>query len=172
MSIRAVEWALSVPVGNHFAKLVLITLANNADDETFSCWPSAAYVSARCEISKRTVYRAVNYLKDRNLIACERRKWPSGTNRSPKYTLKINLVPIGHKVVSTQTQPCATAGTTRTVNEPSLSLREPIFVECGSDAWRSWEQHFSKNKINVLSRPPREYREGRWGWYFATEYPQ
>ena len=172
MSIRAVEWALSIPVGNHFAKLVLIALANNADDEMFQCWPSVQYLAQRCELSESTVYRAVSFLRAHEFLTTEHRRWPGGVRRTPKYTLRVNVLSNRQCLLSNTTQGPVSVDSRRTVNEPSQRLGAQIFVECGTDAWRAWERHFQKNKINPLGRPPRELREGRWGWYFPTEFPQ
>lgn len=172
MSIRAIEWALSAQVGHPQAKIVLVCLANNADDEVFECWPSAEYIAARVELSRRSVYRAINYLVDKGFIRAEKRKWPNAVRRTPKYTL-LGVVPISHNVVTPESQGCATAGTRRTVtNEPSQSLAPRIFVECGTDAWNAWVRHYAAKKINPIGKPPVTFLNGVAGWYFPTEFPQ
>ena len=89
MSIRAMVWALDTPVGDPQAKLVLIALADHADDETFQCWPSVGYIAKRCELGRSTVYRIIISLRDKGLIKHEKRRWPTGSGRSPLFTLLV-----------------------------------------------------------------------------------
>ena len=63
MSIKLVSDAFSAEVGNYGMKLVLIKLADNANDEG-TCWPSYKNMAKQCEMSERTVMRYMS-----NLIA-------------------------------------------------------------------------------------------------------
>ncbi len=103
MSIRAMVWALDTPVGDHLAKLVLIALADNADDEKFQCWPSVTHLARRCEIGRSTVYRSIVHLTRLGLIHHEKRRNTIGVPRQPLFTLHVpalvpnrdNIVPRG-----------------------------------------------------------------------------
>lgn len=172
MSIRAIEWALSAQVGHPQAKIVLICLANNADDEVFECWPSADYIAQRVELSRASVYRAIHFLIEHGFIRAEKRKWPNAVRRTPKYTLlgvvsiRDNVVSeLGDKVVSLRRQDEPSI-------EPSQRTEPLIFVEYGTDAWKAWARHYQAKKINSLGRPPITYVNGVGGWYFPTEFPQ
>ncbi|MFS1524472.1 helix-turn-helix domain-containing protein, partial [Microbulbifer sp. 2304DJ12-6] len=49
--------AMKVKVGNPLRKLVLLKLADNANDQG-ECWPSYQHVADQCEISRRSaMYR-------------------------------------------------------------------------------------------------------------------
>lgn len=55
-------WAATV--GDHTDKLVLLSLADNANDAG-ECYPSLTSVAKRCEISKRTAIRAIQSLAEK-----------------------------------------------------------------------------------------------------------
>jgi hypothetical protein len=57
MSIQAVAWALSLPVPDPFAKLVLISLSNHADQQTGHCWPTMSFIGKQASCDRRTVMR-------------------------------------------------------------------------------------------------------------------
>ena len=67
MSTRVVVWAFDQRVESSAAKLVLVKLADNANDDGM-CWPSHAYLSKHCELSKASIKRHVAYLASRNLV--------------------------------------------------------------------------------------------------------
>ena len=67
MSIRAIDWAFHQECGNPLTKLVLIKLADNANDDG-QCWPAMSYISTHCECSVSTVQRAIAKLKQMKLL--------------------------------------------------------------------------------------------------------
>lgn len=62
MSVQAISWALSVETGNPSAKLVLITIANYAD-EYGVCWPSQDLIACQTEQSVDSVQRRIRELE-------------------------------------------------------------------------------------------------------------
>ena len=54
--------AWSVAVGDHTDKLVLLALADNANDEG-ACYPSLTNIAARCEMHRATVVRSIQALE-------------------------------------------------------------------------------------------------------------
>jgi len=89
MSIRAMVWALDTPVGDTKCKLVLIALADHADDDRFQCWPLVDRLAKRVEFSRRTVYRCLDQLEQRGFIKHEIRRADSGWMMSPLFTLLV-----------------------------------------------------------------------------------
>lgn len=188
MCIRAINWALNVQVGDNNAKLVLVSLADNADDETLQCWPSSNYVARRAEISRASVYRAYKYLKDNGFLTYQKRRHASGSGRSPLITLLVDdklcvlnmtdshpETPPSHP----ETPPSHSYETPRltgeTIKEPSLepskNLTEKsfgIWIEAGSEQWRAWDAHYRKTRG---VGPPGTTHEGTYGWYFKSEWP-
>lgn len=56
-----------VKVGNKGAKMVLISLADNASDEGY-CWPSLNLIADKTEHEVRSVQRALRFLEEKGLI--------------------------------------------------------------------------------------------------------
>lgn len=86
MSVRCITWAWSVQtVDSSASKLVLLALADHANDENFECWPSLNHLANKCSVDRTTVARCLKRLELAGLI--ERK---TGTaNRSTHYLLKI-----------------------------------------------------------------------------------
>ena len=68
MSIWAVNWALHAEVPNATHKLVLIALANFADDQD-QAWPHVDTLTELASTSRRTVFRALEALEADGLIS-------------------------------------------------------------------------------------------------------
>lgn len=75
MSVDALRWAFNVPVGHPTRKLILIALADYADEDNH-CWPSQKKLASRAECSVDTIQRHLAALEVDGLI--ERQK---GTGR-------------------------------------------------------------------------------------------
>lgn len=74
MSIKAISavWKLAMPVAGKSTatqKLVLLCLADHADDMGRNCYPSVDTVATECSIDRSTVKRALRALKEAGLIA-------------------------------------------------------------------------------------------------------
>lgn len=61
MSIQAVSWVLEHSEARGLARLVLIALANHADDRR-ECWPSSNALAHEARVSRATVFRALDEL--------------------------------------------------------------------------------------------------------------
>ena len=85
MSMLLMVRAMKQKVGNPLRKLVLIKLADNANDKG-ECWPSYQHIADICEISKRSVIGHVDALCDMNLIRKELRAGVKG-NTSNLYII-------------------------------------------------------------------------------------
>jgi hypothetical protein len=72
MSVKAITWAIEQDVRPASAKLLLIVLANYANDKYY-CWPSKATIAADCSMSKSTVCEYLTNLQKAGLISVERR---------------------------------------------------------------------------------------------------
>ncbi|CRY71447.1 helix-turn-helix domain-containing protein [Yersinia pseudotuberculosis] len=89
MSMNLMAKAMSIKVGNPLRKLVLIKLADNANDQG-ECWPSVPYIAEQCEISERSVQNHIQKLVKNGLVRIEERKSENGLNRSNVYHLRLN----------------------------------------------------------------------------------
>lgn len=88
MSFRlaAMVWELDLPMNE---KLVMMALADHADDESFQCWPSQSHLAKKCGCSEDTVMRLVGKLAKKNLLSRARDRRPDGTLGITRYSLKL-----------------------------------------------------------------------------------
>jgi hypothetical protein len=88
MSVQALTWAFAIEVGQSTRKLILIALADYADDE-HRCWPSQAKLAARAECSVDTVQRHLDTLEAAGLIRRESRGRQGGGRGTDMYVLAV-----------------------------------------------------------------------------------
>lgn len=95
MSMILAAQALKIKVGNPTRKLVLVKLADNANDDGV-CFPSYQNIAAHCEISRQTAINHINALIEMGLVSKQERKTPEG-NTSNLYILHLegsqNIIP-------------------------------------------------------------------------------
>jgi len=122
MSMELMVKAMKTKVGNPLRKLVLIKLADNANDLA-ECWPSYQHIADQCEIDRSTVRRHIKQLHAQKLLRIENRDGPKG-NSSNLYYLTLG----GVGTESTPVGPESTGGvgpeSTRT-SHPSEPVNEP-----------------------------------------------
>lgn len=88
MSMILTARALQIKTGNPLRKLVLVKLADNANDHGES-WPSVAYIAEQCEMSVRSVQNHITELEKMGLVRTEFRKSAKGLNQSNIYHLRL-----------------------------------------------------------------------------------
>ena len=88
MSMRLMAQAMSIKVGNPLRKLVLIKLADNANDDGV-CFPSYQYIADVCEISKASARNHIDALIEIGLVSKKARKNKDGSS-SNLYTLHLD----------------------------------------------------------------------------------
>ncbi|OOF84621.1 DNA-binding protein [Rodentibacter ratti] len=77
MSIKLMDKAFNAKVGNPLTKLLLIKLADNANDEGV-CYPSYKKVAQQCEISRQTAIGHTKKLAEMGYISIKERKTSKG----------------------------------------------------------------------------------------------
>ncbi|MBS9435882.1 helix-turn-helix domain-containing protein [Photorhabdus noenieputensis] len=95
MSMSLMVKAMSIKVGNPLRKLVLIKLADNANDQG-ECWPSVAYIAEQCEISERSVQNHIKQLVKDGIVCVTERKTQNGLNQSNVYFLNLDKSSHGY----------------------------------------------------------------------------
>jgi hypothetical protein len=94
MSLHYTSQAWKTPVADTKAKLVLLKLADNANDEGIA-WPHIETIAAETSLCRRSVFRALTVLEDSGLITRHRgrnevvytiQKCPTDTSRSVSQT--------------------------------------------------------------------------------------
>ena len=88
MSMDLMVKVMKLKVGNPLRKLVLLKLADNANDAGES-WPSFQHLADQCEISRRSVIAHVDALCAAGLLRKEYRTGPKG-NSSNVYHFTLN----------------------------------------------------------------------------------
>ena len=97
MSMYLTAAAFKIDVGNPLTKLVLLKLADNANDNG-ECFPSYGYIAEQCEMSKRSVIKHIQILEEKGIITRVHRR--SGhLHKSNVY--KMNFEFSGKAVVIT-----------------------------------------------------------------------
>lgn len=103
MSMNLMAQAMSIKVGNPLRKLVLIKIADNANDKG-ECWPSYQHVADHCECSKSAVRAHIEALIKMGLITKENRL---GVNNGKGNTSNLYYLTLDTPVSSESTAPCA-----------------------------------------------------------------
>ncbi len=138
MSMLLMVKAMKTKVGNPLRKLVLIKLADNANDNG-ECWPSYQHIADQCEISTRSVMRHVDALCEAGLLCKEHRPGPKG-NSSNMYTLSFDGVTESHKGSDRESQ----GGSDRESPRTSHSLESVNESSCRQEAGDGYRFRFSE----------------------------
>jgi hypothetical protein len=94
MSMELMVKAMKTKVGSPLRKLVLLKLADNANDQG-ECWPSYQYIADQCEISKRSAMNHIEALLDAGFLTKTVRKGVKG-NSSNVYLLNLDVKPANN----------------------------------------------------------------------------
>lgn len=131
MSMLLMVAAMKAKLGNPTRKLVLIKLADNANDEGI-CWPSYRHVADHCEVDRKTVIRHVQWLEENKFLTKQYRKDEERGNKSNVYRVDIagGIAHLGSQSAHPSTTESPAPSTTespRTSNsfEPSS---EPVTI--------------------------------------------
>lgn len=93
MSAAATFWAWEQRVNDPNAKLVLLCLADMANDN-HEAWPKRATISAKTHLSKRSITRALRHLTRHRFVLSEVRTRQENAGRtSNMYTLMVGHFP-------------------------------------------------------------------------------
>ena len=89
MSMLLMVQALKAKVGNPLRKLVLVKLADQANDDG-ECWPSYQSIADACEMGRSTVKAHIAWLEEHGFLRVEYRHYGSGgKSKSNIYHLTI-----------------------------------------------------------------------------------
>ncbi|MEN4475756.1 helix-turn-helix domain-containing protein [Mycolicibacterium cosmeticum] len=95
MSWKALDWSIAVKVETPLERLVLMLLANRAD-ETFSCYPSQRTIVTETCAARSTVLKVLGKLENDGLLVRVARHHDSGARRSNLYLLNHPDAPHLH----------------------------------------------------------------------------
>ena len=138
--------------GSHTAKLVLLAIADNADDKGCA-FPSVTGIAAKCNLSRRSVITQIQILEKNGFLDSKKMH-----GRNTRYTVK--LVNDVHQCSSFTSEPASQTGERasptgeRASPEPSITIRTtnkkkttslkfdlPFQSEAFSQAWEEWQTH-------------------------------
>lgn len=151
MSVKAMAWAWTQEGLSEGEKLLLMAVADHADDEG-TCWPGQVGLAIKCGISDRTVRTRLKKLETLGLIAREPRYNAEGKRTSDRITLRfttgksfhrktlpperaVSREPSGTTVPSTgvsttsQENSTSTGSEPPTPTQPSTSTTPPLKVD-------------------------------------------
>lgn len=116
--------AMKTEVGSPLRKLVLMKLADNANDQG-ECWPSYAHIAGHCEMSKRSVMRHIADLEKAGLLVKRARMTPKGhTSNIYLITLPSDRESLGGcQIVTTLVTQSHPESVIEPVNEPTTTTR-------------------------------------------------
>ncbi|ADH86846.1 helix-turn-helix domain-containing protein [Desulfurivibrio alkaliphilus] len=125
MSMEMMVRALQVRVGNPTRKLILLKLADNANDAG-ECWPSYQHIADQCEVSRRSVIHHVAALCSAGLITRKHRNQPDKTHTNASNLYILRLSPMSDADIDPPTSFPSKSGadstpaskSTATANEP------------------------------------------------------
>src|ERR1035438_826135 len=96
VKVMAEVWANSVATGTTL--LVQLALADHADDEKRSCFPSINYIAKKCRVGESTARRHIHELEKKGELRIQLNAGGSrGGQRSNRYVLRkypFNLTPL------------------------------------------------------------------------------
>jgi hypothetical protein len=171
MSMTLTARAMSIKTGNPIRKLVLIKLADNANDNG-ECWPSYQHIADHCECSRSAVREHVEALIEMGLLKKLNRPGVKNGkgNASNIYTLNLDKrvprkstppVPQEKTGMPPGSTPPMPAGGTRIghYSEPSIDPKDPPYPPgggCGihADAQKALEYYNAKTETRCRDMKP------------------
>ena len=143
MSIRALNWAFDQRGIHATSKLVLIALANHADDNGYA-WPGIDGIAERWGMSPRTVSRHIHLLSVDEYIAVAPRYRSNGSQTSNAYQLSMTPLTDCHPPHDTAViPPMTTVSPPEPTVEPSLETPTTTITDCQliplyKSSWPAW----------------------------------
>jgi len=86
MSLRRISESIQLELPTS-EKLILLLLANSANDETGECFPSQKYLSKKSGLARETVNRLIRKLQKKGHVAIRHKYRDDGGMRSNTYTV-------------------------------------------------------------------------------------
>jgi hypothetical protein len=117
VSWQATAWAAKQRTGSAARKVLLLVLANYADEHGI-CWPSQETLKVETELSEDTIQRHCKHLVRLGLLKVSRRRRKSGTWGGKIYQLNMRIVTMPQNAVWSDdekqagNEPAPTVGTT------------------------------------------------------------
>ena len=147
MSIRRILAALETTDLPANEKLLLILLADHADDETGKCWPSQNYIARRSGLTRATINRTMKRLEGKGLIRIQHRFREDGGNRSNTYI----VMPGTRPPCAREAHPPVSQKHTEPVSNEPISLTNLSLSEVSKDAIQT-RRNYHPRKLSATER--------------------
>lgn len=170
MSMNLMAQAMSIKVGNPLRKLVLIKMADNANDKG-ECWPSYQHIADHCECSKSAVKAHITALIKMGLLSKENRL---GVNNGKGNTSNIYMLTLDTPVSPESIAPRASKSTgVAGENTGGASENTAPVSPAGTPCGTTWHQNQSlepkdKNPSCPVAPQPDESDDER----FLSRHPE
>ena len=134
MSIQAMTWAWALEALDTSQAMVLLALADAANDDGFACWPSQETLARKSRMSVRSVKRHIATLRDAGLIDVETQSSTRG-RRANLYRLHVGAE-VDLSAVSRQRAKLAPSNSTgeEKVDIPPKGQNDPLRNEGTNEA--------------------------------------
>jgi|TARA_R110000787_G_scaffold271804_1_gene379061 hypothetical protein len=147
MSWRALDWASKQKTGNYADKLILIILANYADDNN-NCFPSLKTICTMTECSRSTVIRSLKRLEINNFIKIQERFANVGHNK--RQTSNLYELNIGYQI---ETPQCPIDTPPSILEKPQLTNNnKPIYNSDFEMFWKAYPNRPNDNKYGAFQK--------------------
>lgn len=123
MSVHVLSWAWKQNVGQSQAKLVLVKLAEQSNDDG-ECWPSMRTIARDCEFGERSAMRWIRHLEELGLVTAVARHDERGRQTSNLYRLSFQEGE-GDTVDTLPPSAMSTSGATQLTPSREEPLKEP-----------------------------------------------
>lgn len=104
MSVRAISWVWEHSEAGGTDRLVLLAIADAADDRGLNAWPSVATIASKCNVSSRTVQRAIYALEELGELRVVKQAGGHGAMRADRRPNRYEL-PKFHGVTERHPEP-------------------------------------------------------------------
>ena len=159
MSFTAMAWASKQKVKSANQKLVLLMLANYADDED-KCWPSKKTLSEVCCMSKTAICTSILKLEEAGFLKVEKREGTSSIIRLNTGVRQEDrgCTPAVHGVSATRTGGVRHTDTNLSMNQSEEPITETISPD--SEFEEFWAA-YPKRPNNPRKKAMAAYRKAR-----------
>lgn len=164
MSFRLAVEAFDAKVGNPLRKLVLLKLADQANDEGL-CWPSYETVAKACEVDRRSVIRHIKKLEEDGFLRVEKvYDKEAKKNKSNRYHLTVSNG-VKKSLVTESHHPSDRESLLGSVTESPPSVTEspkPINESINKPINESINESRTTKKKKVAVEKPNELSQQTW----------
>lgn len=150
MSIHALSWAWQQPVKDPASKLILLKLADQANDHG-ECWPARCTIADECGVSVATVKRRIAALAAAGLLDVEERRRDDGSQSSNLYRLRLTdpRVPVTRPPGLSSDPP---PGSAVTRHEPKVEPTVELTSSLRSDVERAEPKTVDHRPVTYAER--------------------